>query len=753
MSCCAPGAELTAMPPRAGDEEILLASRVVADGIRQTDLSVPAIHCGACIRTIEKALGGLAGVESARANLSAKRVTIRWQANGSPPPFVDTLKQAGFEAHLFDIESSKDDGALSELIRALAVAGFASSNIMLLSVSIWSGAEAETRDLFHWLSMFIALPALAFSGRIFFRSGWRALRHGRTNMDVPISLGVLLAFGMSVYETVTHGPHAYFDAAVSLLFFLLIGRTLDHMMRERARQAVSSLVRLAARSAFVVQADGTQTYLPVEEIEPGMTVVLGAGERVPVDATVSKGESELDVSLVSGESVPLHATAGSKVLAGTLNLTGPLMLVATAKAGSSFLAEMIRMMEAAEQGRSGYRRIADRAAALYAPVVHTVALLTFIGWIIATGDLHKAITIAIAVLIITCPCALGLAVPIVQVIAAQRLFKNGIMVKDGSSIERLAEIDAVIFDKTGTLTSAVPRLASRGDSDGATLGLAAALAAHSRHPYSQALVEAAAGLVASPVVFDEVTEQAGFGLQARSGAAIYRLGRPSWALEAADMIAGDASVVLTRNGRLIAGFCFEDTLRPDAAVATARLKQNGLRVEIVSGDREAAVARVAAALDVPFHSGVTPGDKVARINVLSAAGRKVLMVGDGLNDTPALGAAHASMAPASASDVGRCAADFVFLRQSLLAIPFAVSIAHEARRLIRQNLAFAVAYNVVAVPVAVMGHVKPLIAAIAMSASSILVVANALRLKGREGIAASAAPDSMPAPAMLEAAE
>ena len=486
-------------------------------------------------------------------------MTVRWQSNGSPPPFVETLKQVGFEAHLFDIESARDDGALSELIRALAVAGFASSNIMLLSVSIWSGAEAETRDLFHWLSMFIALPALAYSGRIFFRSGWRALRHGRTNMDVPISLGVLLAFGMSVYETVQHGPHAYFDAAISLLFFLLIGRTLDHMMRERARQAVSNLVRLAARGAFVVQADGTQTYLPVEEIEPGMIVALGAGERVPVDATVSKGNSELDVSLVSGESVPLHATAGSAVLAGTLNLTGPLTLIAAAKAGNSFLAEMIRMMEAAEQGRSGYRRIADRAAALYAPVVHTAALLTFVGWMIATGDLHKAITIAIAVLIITCPCALGLAVPIVQMMAAQRLFKNGIMVKDGSSIERLAEVDAIIFDKTGTLTSAAPRLVSRGDIDDATLGLAAALASHSRHPYSQALVEAAAGLAPSPVVFDEVTEKAGFGLEARSGATAYRLGKPSWALEGADLTAEDASVVLTRNGHLMTGFRFEDT--------------------------------------------------------------------------------------------------------------------------------------------------------------------------------------------------
>jgi Cu2+-exporting ATPase len=737
----------------AGDEEVLLASRVVADGIRQTDLAVPAIHCGACIRTIEKALGGLGGVESARANLSAKRVTVRWQADGGPPPLIETLKRVGFEAHLFDVESGKDDGALSELIRALAVAGFASSNIMLLSVSIWSGAETDTRDLFHWLSMFIALPALAYSGRIFFRSGWRALRHGRTNMDVPISLGVLLAFGMSVYETVMHGPHAYFDAAISLLFFLLIGRTLDHMMRERARQAVSSLVRLAARGAFVVQADGTQAYLPVEEIEPGMTVALGAGERVPVDATVSKGDSELDVSLVSGESVPLHATAGSTVLAGTLNLTGPLTLVATAKAGNSFLAEMIRMMEAAEQGRSGYRRIADRAAALYAPVVHAAAFLTFIGWMVATGDLHKAITIAIAVLIITCPCALGLAVPIVQVMAAQRLFKNGIMVKDGSSIERLAEIDAVIFDKTGTLTSAAPRLVSRGDIDDATLGLAAALASHSRHPYSQALVEAAAGLAPSLVVLDEVTEQAGFGLQAQSGATVYRLGKPSWALAGRESVAGAASVVLTRTGQRLAGFCFEDTLRADAGIAVAKLKQDRLQVEIVSGDREAPVARVAAALGIPYRSGVIPGEKVARINALAAAGQKVLMVGDGLNDTPALGAAHASMAPASASDVGRCAADFVFLRQSLLAIPFAVSVAHEAKRLIRQNLGFAVAYNLVAVPVAVMGHVTPLIAAVAMSASSVLVVANALRLRGREAIAASAAPDKMPAPAILEAAE
>ena len=475
MGCCGSGAELALLLPgaHAAGEEVLLASRIVADGVRQTDLSVPAVHCGGCMRTVETALTGLSGVQSARVNLSTKRATVRWRADSVPPPFIETLKRAGFEAHLFDIEPDKTDGALSELIRALAVAGFAASNIMLLSVSIWSGAGAETRDLFHWLSAVIALPALAYSGRIFFRSAWQALKHRRTNMDVPISLGVLLAFGMSLYETVQHGPHAYFDAAISLLFFLLIGRTLDHIMRERARQAVKGLARLAARGALVVQADGTQVYLPVSDIRIGATLMLAAGERVPVDATVIKGVSELDVSLVSGEHTPLPATIGSVLRAGTLNLTGPLTIVATATAENSFLGEMLRMMEAAEQGRSTYRRISDRAASLYAPVVHLTALLTFAGWLAATGDMHRAVTIAIAVLIITCPCALGLAVPMVQVVAARRLFESGIMVKDGGALERLAEIDTIVFDKTGTLTSGVPRLVGSGEVDHGLIAIAA----------------------------------------------------------------------------------------------------------------------------------------------------------------------------------------------------------------------------------------------------------------------------------------
>ncbi|MET3838268.1 heavy metal translocating P-type ATPase [Bradyrhizobium sp. OAE829] len=759
MGCCGSGAKFTALPPdaRAKGEEVLLASRIVADGVRQTDLSVPAIHCGACIRTLETALGGLSGVESARVNLSTKRVTVRWRADAIPPPFVETLKRAGFEAHLFDIESDKEDGALSELIRALAVAGFAASNIMLLSVSIWSGADAATRDLFHWLSAIIALPALAYSGRPFFRSAWRALSHGRTNMDVPISLGVLLAFGLSLYETVHHGPHAYFDAAISLLFFLLIGRTLDHVMRERARLAVKGLARLSARGALVVQADGTQAYLPVSDIRVGTTLMLVAGERVPVDATVIRGASELDVSLVSGEHTPLPATIGSQLRAGTLNLTGPLTIVATATAENSFLGEMLRMMEAAEQGRSSYRRISDRAASLYAPVVHLTALLTFAGWLAATGDAHRAVTIAIAVLIITCPCALGLAVPMVQVVAARRLFESGIMVKDGGALERLAEVDTVVFDKTGTLTSGAPRLVRSGETDHGLVAVAAGLACHSRHPYSRALVEAAAGHPASPVRFDEIAEHPGYGLEARAGTDAYRLGQPEWALAdstEAERISGDESVVLTRNGIRLADFRFEDRLRVDAAEAVAELKDIGLRVEIVSGDRETAVGSIAAELGLLYVAAVLPGGKADHVAGLEASGRKVLMVGDGLNDAPALAAAHASMAPASAADVGRNAADLVFLRESLSAVPLVISIARNASRLVRQNLAFAVAYNVVAVPVAIMGHVTPLLAAIAMSGSSVAVVANALRLKGRQGaVRSGTASKQFPARPVLGAAE
>jgi Cu2+-exporting ATPase len=744
MSLTAADVVLDAVADRGGNnpadavfsarEELALASRPVGEGEREVRLSVPSIHCGGCLRGVERALTGLEGVTYARANLTTKSVAVRWRAH-VPPPVLETLAGAGYPAHLGDDQADKADPELARLIRALAVAGFVALNIMAFSVSVWAGAGAQFRQAFHIISAVLAFPALLYAGRVFYVSAWAALRRGRTNMDVPISIGVGMAFAMSLYDTIQGGPHAYFDAAVMLLFFLLVGRTLDHVMQAKARAAVGDLAKLTALGAMVEQDGGGHVYLPLGQIAPGMTVVVAAGERVPVDALVLSGQSELDRSLVTGESLPLEVQPGAAIEAGTLNLTAPLRVRATRAAKDSFLAEMVRLMAAAEADRSGYRRLAERAARLYAPVVHGAAFLSFLGWAFATGDLHRAVTIAVAVLIITCPCALGLAVPIVQVVAARRLFEKGIMVKDGTGLERLATVDAVVFDKTGTLTMGRPELMC-GEHDAHALALAAALAAHSRHPRSRALVAAHGARGGTPALIADVHEIPGHGLEGLDGSVRLRLGRPEWALT--DMggtrLPPDVScTVLSRDGVAAAVFAFHEQLRPDARETIAALQENGIAVEILSGDQAQAVARLAGDLGVTrFEAGMRPADKLARLKVLAGAGRKVLMVGDGLNDTPALAAAHVSMAPSSAIDVGRAAADFVFVRDSLGAVPAAIAIARRTHQLIRGNFTLAIVYNVVAVPFAVAGFVTPLAAALAMSASSLIVVANALRLNGAQ---------------------
>lgn len=732
MSCCLPPPEFVeavAGPVQIGPsgDEVRLASRQLDGQIMQTDLSVPSIHCGGCVAAIERALNGLAGVENARVNLSTKRVMVRWPVAATPPSMIKTLVDLGYTPNLYDTGDAVGDKTLSGLFQALAVAAFAAMNIMMLAGSVWVGADPATRNILNWISAGLALPTLLFSGRIFYLSAWTALRHGRTNMDVPITIGIALAFALSFYDTMHSGEHVYFDASVSLIFFLLIGRTLDHVMRERARTAVKSLARMAPRGALVLGPDGAREYLPLREIVPGMTILLAAGERVPVDSIVVAGASELDRSLVSGESMPVPVAPGVRLEAGTTNLTGPLTIRAEAVEQNSTLARMIALMEVAEGGRSRYRRLADRAAALYSPVVHLAALATFLGWFAVQGDLHQAVTIAISVLIITCPCALGLAVPMVQMVAARRLFDAGIMVKDGSALERLVEIDTVIFDKTGTLTLGTPRLTNLAEIAPEHLAIAATLAANSRHPYASAIARLAPDSL--PGV-DGLMEQPGFGVQANYAGALYRLGRADWALTAPGAITG---TVLSCEGALLARFSFADILRPDAPEAISALKKMGLALTIVSGDQPGIVAAVASQLGIQdYQANVLPDGKFKYVQELTASGHKAFMVGDGLNDAPALVAAHVSMAPASAADIGRNAADFVFLHPSLAAVPQAIAVARKAARLIQQNFGLSVLYNMIALPIAIAGWVSPFVAAIAMSGSSILVVANALRLSGGE---------------------
>lgn len=697
--------------------------------VEHSEFSLPGIRCAGCISKIENGLGHMPGVVGARVNLTAKKVAIDHRPDIDVPALREALISLGFTAEPVLVQDGNAVGRAESrrLLKALGVAGFAAMNIMLLSVSIWSGADGPTRQLFHWLSALIAMPTVAYAGQPFFRSAWRALKHGRTNMDVPISIGVLLATSLSLFETITGGPHAYFDGAVSLIFFLLAGRFLDSAMRDRARDGASALLRQTAPGGMIAQDDGTTIWLAAEAIRPGMNLLVSAGERFAADGTVEQGASSVDRSLVTGESRAEPVERGSRVIAGSLNLTDPLTVRVTAAGPDTAIAGMARLMEAAGQGRSRYVRIADRAARYYAPAVHTLAAASFIGWMIMGAGWHQSLLIAVAVLIVTCPCALGLAVPVAQVVASGALMRRGLLVKDGSALERLAEADRVRFDKTGTLTLGRPDLVGTLDLDPGEQALALALARASRHPLSQTLARTLEQMGVRPAPLDELREIAGFGMEAMAGGKRVRLGRPQWAGAAA--AADDAlSCGFSVEGGAAHRIRFADHLRPDAEAAVARMARMALDPVILSGDRREAVAPIAAELHIPAVVGMTPDEKLRAIERLTRAGHRVLMVGDGLNDGPALAAGHVSIAPSSASDVGQTAADIVFLGDSLLPVPIAVAAAHRTMQVVRQNFAMAIGYNILAVPLAIFGRVTPLIAAIAMSTSSIIVVANALRL-------------------------
>ncbi len=695
-------------------------------------LSLPGIHCAACISDVERALERHPGVEKARVNLTLRRVNVTAPGMAADD-LIPLIEAVGYEAHELDpsaLSATSADREGRNLLMRLGVAGFAMMNVMILSVAVWSGADAATRDLFHWISAAIALPTVAFAGQPFFASAWRGVKHGRLGMDFPISLALVLASAMSVYETIHSGPHAYFDGVVSLCFFLLIGRYLDNRARAVARSAAQELTALEVPRATRLGTEGEEQ-VAVADLRPGDLVLVRPGARVPADGEVSLGHSEIDRSLLSGESIPVAAGPGSILSAGEVNLTGPLTLKVTAAGRDSSLSRLAELVAAAESARGRYTTLAQKASAFYTPVVHILAFSSFLFWLWwSGGDLRLAANIAAAVLIITCPCALGLAVPAVVTAASGRLFRKGLLIKDGTALERLAEVDCVVFDKTGTLTLGTPELETLAPLPMDLRPAALALALGSNHPLSRALATALQEDGTAPAVLDDLREYPGFGISARYRGQNLRLGRPDW------VGAGDTSGITTAatylrlgEGSVIA-LTFEDRLRPGAEDCVGAIQKSGRKVVLLSGDGEGAVAQTARRLGIEnWSSSVDPAQKAARIEALKSEGAHVLMVGDGLNDTAALAAADVAISPASALDAARVASDIVLLGRDLAPVADALEVSRRARLRIKENFAISAGYNIIAVPIALLGFATPLHAALAMSISSITVTLNALRLR------------------------
>ena len=693
------------------------------------DLLVKGARCAACMAKIEQSVGAMDGVASARMNLTTGKLSVAFAGlSGDAGAVIAGLERLGYPATPYDPGRAlaAHDAEDRRLLMALGVAAFGAGNAMMFSVPLWAGLfgqelEPATRTFMQWASGLIGAPCAIYAGMPFFESAWRSLKARHANMDVPISLGVILTLLVSFEETLLHGRDAYFDAAVSLLFLLLIGRWLDHRLRSRARSAAADLLAMQGQAACVLDASGRERRIPLGEVAVGDRILVRPGDRIPVDGAVESGRSEIDNALLTGETTPEPIRIGQACRAGALNLSGTLILRATARSEDSAVAQIARLVEAGAQAKSFYVRLADRAAQVYVPVVHTAAALTFVaGWALGLGP-REALLRAVAVLIITCPCALGLAVPAVQIAASARLFRKGVLVKSGAALERLAEIDHIVFDKTGVLTMGRPVLI---DAIPAAVAMAAPLARASSHPLARALAAACDGTE----IAERVVETPGRGVEGWIAGAHARQGR-------ADFVGVDGApsseteLWFAFDGETKFRFRFRDRVRADARETISALRAQGLSVEILSGDVPAAVEQIARELGVETWRGaMTPEDKSRAIDDLTAAGRKVLMVGDGLNDTAALAKAHAAMAPGTALDASQNAADMVFAGHRLGVIVTSIDVAKAARRRALENFGFSALYNLIAAPAAMLGLVNPFIAALAMSGSSLVVTLNALRM-------------------------
>jgi Cu2+-exporting ATPase len=719
--------------------EINYSESVIFDtksGIYKSSLIVEGIQCGSCVWLIENTLKSEKKIIFSRVNISTQRLSLHWKGKKDDIyQLVNIVSKLGYTL-LPDSEDEVEDRSQQQeafLLKSIAVSGFATIQLMMIVMGIWyaniyGSMGPYTKELLHLFAMLIAIPSVLYSGLPFYRSAYKAIRHFRSNMDIPISIGVIATVAISISEYIRGGEYTYFDSAVMLIFALLIGRYLDLKARNNAMEKARELILRQSRSVTLFE-NGQLKLVSINKTKIGDIIYVGVGEKIPVDGRVIEGNSEVDNSIISGETLPLAVNSGDEVYSGTINVMAPIKIEVKKLGDSTLLGEIIKLIENAEQGRAKFVRIADRISALYTPAVLTFSVFTFIIWVLLGETVNNSILNAVAVLIITCPCALGLAVPVVQILASSRLLNQGIYLKSADALERFGKIEIIIFDKTGTLTKGKPHLINLNDISFENKKLIASLAAYSKHPLCSVINSEYIG----ELIDLSVIEEKGMGLEAQLNGEIIRLGNREWcSIDLAEEADIYTEMWFKRGDQLPVRLKFSDILRDEAKDVINALKSFGYELWILSGDRDVVVRSVAIELGVAnYLAECRPQEKYKFIEELENQNKHVLMIGDGLNDSPAMRKAYASASPSNALDITQNFADIVF-RKDLASVIESLKVAKKSDILVKQNFIISILYNILSIPIAAIGIITPLTAALAMSLSSICVIMNSLRLNNND---------------------
>jgi len=719
--------------------------------VREASLILEGITCAACVWLNERHIRSLSGVLLVQVNYSTQRARVRWDNSQIQlSQILQAISAIGYMAHPYDPSRQQEllEAERKRQLRRIGLAGVLGMQVMMISVGLYAGdfygMEAYYRDFFHWINLILTIPVMMYSAQPFFKSAWRDLSHRQAGMDVPVSLGIGLAFFGSVWTTLFGGEHVYFDSVIMFVFFLLTARYFELMARKRSAHAAESLVQMVPAMATRLNIDGEEEIVAVAELNLNETVLVKPGDSIPADGVVVSGQSSVDESLLTGESLPLSKRIGDTLTAGTVNIESPLIMRIEKIGQDTLLSHILRLLERAQTEKPAITQLADRAAAWFVLAVLVLATCVALYWWQAAPETWLAITLS--VLVVTCPCALSLATPTAVTAATGNLTQRGLLTTRGHALETLAKATHFVFDKTGTLTDGqLHVLGTHVFSDLSheqCLAYAAALERHSEHPLGKALVSAAHE--SEKLTATEVNNFPGQGLSGTIDGQNWYIGTNTFiqaqtglqpdTQRLKDLQAeGHSLVWLANHQQIHCAFALGDQVRDGAAELVNKLQKAGKNVLLLTGDHLSSAQRVAQSVGIQqVHANLSPDDKLKRVKALQEQGAVVAMVGDGVNDAPVLAAAQISIAMGGGTQVARASADMILLSEHLPNLLQGIDTARKTLRIIRQNLTWAVSYNLLALPAAAMGFVLPWMAAIGMSASSLLVVANALRLAGKK---------------------